>query len=422
MPKNIKQRENYSHNVKSLDRERAFTSRVKKGMIEHYQKLKQEKSEDDIENSTSDNYAVSNVVTAGKIGSRETTYAITGISEKTYNKVKMKYNEKRIDNKVNQSNNIQNYNQISEMQKEGKAQAVKKYQKEKLIKEKHKYKDIKEHSYKDNGVKENNNTIKIRTRENSKQLNNTNINAEINRPSHNELMKKSTIQKTKEKATSIKEKTKKVGKVIVNSGKKVVQGIKGIGMLLGAGGGFVIFLVIIIIMIAGLIKSVFGIFFTNDTASTETSSMSVSTSIQKLDEQVDDKIEEIENNVSYDKVIVNENTIYWKNIIVVYSVMASNRDGIDVAIIDERAFNRLEEIFNEVVEVSYDTSTYYVTSVHTVNGEEVREREARTRLEINVNCKTLDEMLEMYNFTDDERKQALEILSEEYDEMWESLL
>lgn len=472
MPKNIKQRERQSHTIRKLDREVAFTSRIKRRMIDQYQKARQQKNnKEDKENSNASNYAVSKVIRVGKRGSKETTYAITGISKDTYRNVKLKLLDRQMRKKQDkesvESNNENfiktreiaskedkiekdeitkpNYNQRSinsyknnrsrasienksdttietkeNIVSDNKAQAIKEYQKSKLIKEKKQYKIIREHSYRDNGIKENTNTIKIKTRENAKLLSHQPTNMQIKKPSQSSLMKKSSIQKTKEKATTLKEKGKKVGKAVVNGGKKVAKGVKGIGLFLGAGGGFVLLLVIVIIMIAGFFKSMFGIFFTNDTA-TSVGNISVGSALHQLEDQVNDEIEDIKDSVSYDKVVVDKETIWWKDIVAIYAVIASNRDGIDVANMDDRAFNKLKEIFDEVVDVDYETSTYYVTHVYTQNGEQVREREARTRLEINVTCKTFDDMVGMYSFSDAERNQALLLLSQEYDEMWEKI-
>ncbi len=163
----------------------------------------------------------------------------------------------------------------------------------------------------------------------------------------------------------------------------------------------------------------FGIFFADETATKNIENISVGTAINKLNEEVDNEIESIKNRVSYDKVMVYKNDIYWKDIISIYSVIATNRDGIDVDNMDERASNKLKEIFYDVVDIAYETSTYYVTHVYTVNGEKLSKREARTRLEITVNRMTFDEMVGKYGFSDAERNQALLLLSQEYDSMWE---
>lgn len=172
----------------------------------------------------------------------------------------------------------------------------------------------------------------------------------------------------------------------------------------------------------GFFKSIFGIFFTNDTAKTNINNISVGNAIEQLDKEVDNEIDRIKESVSYDKVVVYKDNIYWKDIITIYSVLASNRYGIDISSMDTTAYNKLKEIFNEVVDIDYETSTYYVTHVYTENGEQVKKREARTRLEINVSCLTFDEMVGIYGFSNDERNQALELLKPQYDSMWEAMI
>ena len=198
MPKNIKQRERQSHTIRKLDRDVAFTSRIKRRMIDQYQKARQQKSnKEDKENSNASNYAVSKVIRVGKRGSKETTYAITGISKDTYRNAKLKLLDRQMRKKQDkesvESNNENfiktreiaskedkiekdeitkpNYNQRSinsyknnrsrasienksdttietkeNIVSDNKAQAIKEYQKSKLIKEKQQYKNIREHS------------------------------------------------------------------------------------------------------------------------------------------------------------------------------------------------------------------------------------------------------------------------------------
>ena len=463
MPRDIKQKEKQDHSIKKLDKNTQFTSRIKRTMIDQYQRTWRDKSnKEEKENSNATNYATTKLMRVGDKGARETTFAITGVSKTAYNKAKMKLaeqrlkkkeeNEKKQDENKNTSliKNSENFNtevlkgkstngdiakkyyQVNSQRyikntssevniDNRKEKAIKDFQKKTLIKERQTFKDIKEHSYKDNGIKQISNPVKIKTRENS-GIHNVydNSKSQMQSKNANKLMKKSSLQKTKENTHKLKEKGKQVGKAVVNGGKKVAKGVNGIGVLLGAGGGFILLLMIIIIMIAGVFKSMFGIFFTNDTAKS-VDNISVGYALTKLEEQVDDEIEEIKQRESYDKVVVDKNTIWWKDIVAIYAVIATNRDGIDVANMDDRAFNKLKEIFDEVVDVNYEKSTYYVIHVHTVNGEQVREREARTRLDITVNCKTFDDMVGMYSFSDAERNQALLLLSQEYDEMWEKI-
>ena len=460
MPKDIKQKEKQNHSIKQLDRNTQFTSRIKRTMMDHYRKNKED-DKNDKEKSNATNYATSKLMRVGNRGARETAYVITGVSKKAYNKAKMKIIEQRLkkkeDDEKNQDDNkntdliktsentntdilkdkssnevtahnhyqtnSQRYikNISSELNTNNvKEKAIKDYQKKMLIKERQNNRTIKEHSYKDNGIKQNSNSLKIKTRENSGIKNSyDSTKTQLNHLKSNNLMKKSTLQKAKEKSSKLKENTKKVQKAIVNAGKKIKNGVKGIGLLIASGGGFILFLILIVIMIAGLLKSIFGIFFTNDTAKANIGNISVGTAIQQLEDEVDDEIDNIKKSVSYDKVVVDKGNIYWKDIISIYAVLASNRYEIDVSSMNDEAYQKLKEIFYEVVDIDYETSTYYVIYVHTVNGEQVRERQARTRLDIKVNCMTFDDMVGIYGFSVSERNQALLLLSQEYDDMWE---
>lgn len=465
MPRNIKQKKKQNHSIKQLDRNIQFTSRIKRTMIDQYQKARKDKSnKEDKENSNATNYAITRLTRISKGGTKETSFVVSGLSKNTYQSMKLKLaerkpekeNKSKIDNnrqkegetskkellENNQERNITTFNNPSynksvakssyeerkdrlyssesDMFEDNKAGAIKEYQREKLIKERQNYRNIKEHSYKNNGIKTNNNPLKVKTRE-SMQANREMIRMN-NIGKSNELMKKSNLQKVKENGTKVKRGAKKVGKTIVKSGKKVKDGLKGARAILTSGGGLVLLLIIIVILVAGVFKSMFGIFFADETATKNIGSISIGTAISKLDEEVDDEIESIKNQVSYDKAMVYKNDIYWKDIISVYAVIATNRGGVDVANMDEKAFNKLKEIFYDVVDIDYEISTYYVTHVSTVNGEKVSKREARTRLEITVNCMTFDEMVGKYGFSVSERNQALLLLSQEYDEMWNTIL
>ena len=109
MPKNIKQRERQSHTIRKLDREVAFTSRIKRRMIDQYQKARQQKNnKEDKENSNASNYAVSKVIRVGKRGSKETSFAITGISRNAYRNAKLKLAERQMRKKQDKENTESN--------------------------------------------------------------------------------------------------------------------------------------------------------------------------------------------------------------------------------------------------------------------------------------------------------------------------
>lgn len=257
MPKDIKIKEKDSHYIRKLDRRIAFTSRVKRNVGNQYEKLKKEdNNEQNVENANPTNYATTKVMRTGDRSARESTYIITGVSKSAYRKVKLKLAERKEEknSELEKESNVENNNEILKSRNKeltnrskddsqervktiktresntentntlNKASNIQKYQKQKLIKEKQNFKNIKEHNYKKNGIKTNNNLIKIRTREN---INNTsNLSADKNKLkfyNSNEVMKKSKLQNIKQNSTKVKNIAHKVGKALVNVAKKVVQ-------------------------------------------------------------------------------------------------------------------------------------------------------------------------------------------------------
>ena len=257
MPKKIKVKEKDSHSIRKLDRRIAFTSRIKRSVSNQYDRLKRDDNEEqNVENSNATNYASSKIMRTGDRGARESAYIITGVSKNAYAKAKMKLAERKEEknSELEKECNGENKNEILKSRNKeltdksvdekqdrlkmiktresntentntlNKASNIQKYQKQKLIKEKQNFKNIKEHNYKNNGIKTNNNLIKIRTREN---INNTsNLSADKNKLKFynpNEVMKKSKLQNIKQNSTKVKNIAHKAGKAVVNVAKKVVQ-------------------------------------------------------------------------------------------------------------------------------------------------------------------------------------------------------
>ena len=147
MPKNIKQRERQSHTIRKLDREVAFSSRIKRRMIDQYQKARlQKNNKEDKENSNASNYAVSKVIRVGKRGSKETTFAITGVSRNAYRNAKLKLLDrqtKKNQDKENTESNNENFIKTREV-----ASNENKIEKEEISKPNYNQRSI--NSYKNN--------------------------------------------------------------------------------------------------------------------------------------------------------------------------------------------------------------------------------------------------------------------------------
>lgn len=220
----------------------------------------------------------------------------------------------------------------------------------------------------------------------------------------------------------------------VNKAKKTVSAIKEISKkliavassmitILVSGGSLVISIVIIVVMIGGMFGSAFGFLFSNETPKTE-ENMSVKSAISKLEDEIDSKIEKLKEKTNYDSIRIENKNVEWKEILSIYAVVTTNRENkIDITNMNQENYEKLEKIFLKVVEVENHKEKYKVTVTTTdKNGNTEYKTKTKTRLIINVKCMTLEEMMDYYKMDKSEREQVKEMMSEEFEEMWESIL
>ena len=213
------------------------------------------------------------------------------------------------------------------------------------------------------------------------------------------------------------ERVRNIGSGVTNKTKK------GFGTaIIGLGVGLVVSIVTIIIMISAFLQSSIGFLFADDSVNYEIGDISIGDAKDKLEQELNEKVEEIKSNVDYDKLLIYGMNPNWKEILSIYAVLGANREGIDVTSMKEENLEFLRKIFWEVCEIDWDTSTYTVKHVYTENGERVEEYVERTKLEITLNTMDLDEMAGKYSLSNKEHEQLMELQKPEYQEMWAKLL
>lgn len=296
-----------------------------------------------------------------------------------------------------------------------KEKAIEEINKNKLINEKNKEKNF----FRTNELKTNNNS-KIQT-----------LNNKVSNVNFQESMKKYSINKIRNNNLKNKKnnivKTKNVAKKTVNSLKnfaeKVIKMAKSLTAILASGGGIAIIIVIIAVLIAGMFGSAFGLLFSNETPKTE-ESMSVNSAVKFLDNEIEEEIAYIKATTDYDSMRIENRSIVWRDVLSVYSVITTNRETkFDIMKMDGYNYDKLSEIFWEVVEVEHYTEKYKVKYTTTdENGNKVTKTKTKTRLIINVKAMTLEEMMEHFNMSKSEKKQVEEMMDGQFDEMWDMIL
>lgn len=194
-------------------------------------------------------------------------------------------------------------------------------------------------------------------------------------------------------------------------------------MLIASGGGFVVIIITIVLIIAGMFGSAFGFLFSDETPKTE-ENISVNSAVNFLDEEINDAISDIKANVDYDSIRIENRSIVWREVLSIYAVITTNREiKFNIMEMDNHNYDKLSEIFWEVVEVYYHTEKYKVSYVTTDSeGNKVTKTKTKTRLIINVESLSLEEMMEHYNMNKSEKKQVEEMMKGQFDEMWNEIL
>lgn len=210
-------------------------------------------------------------------------------------------------------------------------------------------------------------------------------------------------------------------KAVAASVKSAIAGIKAL-----AAGGFVSAVIIIIICIIALIAgSCFGIFFIGEDTG---SGITLQNVISEINNEYEAKITEIKNSNTYDVLEMSGNVV-WPEVLSVYAVKIAGdpKNPQEVVSMDENKKHILTDIFWEMNEITHSITSKtenVATETDDVNGNVVETTESKTRtyLYIKVIHKSVDEMAEQCGFSESQKEQLSELLSEYNKKMWSGVL
>ena len=219
------------------------------------------------------------------------------------------------------------------------------------------------------------------------------------------------------KAKAAAQTAKQAARVTAKAIKAAIAAAKALATALLAGGWVVVMIAVVICLIGLLVGSCFGIFFSGEDTGT---GQTIRTAIAQVNQEYQDKLEEIQSSHTYDTLEITGSQAVWKEVLAVYAVKTTtDPEGQDVASMDEEKLGRLAEVFWEMNQVSARVEIRTETS----EGEGGAAVEAEiTVLVISVSHKTAQEMAEQLGFDADQKEQLQELLSPEYDDLWNELL
>ena len=214
-------------------------------------------------------------------------------------------------------------------------------------------------------------------------------------------------------------------KAVAAAVKSAIAGIKALAVAIAAGGFVSVVIIIIICIIALIAGSCFGIFFIGEDTG---SGITLQTVISEINKEYEAKITEIKNSNTYDVLEMSGNVV-WPEVLSVYAVKIAGdpKNPQEVVSMDENKKRILTDIFWTMNAITHSTETKtenVATETDDVNGNVVETIESKTRtyLYIRVIHKSVDEMAEQYGFSEIQKEQLSELLSEDNKKMWNGVL
>ena len=232
-------------------------------------------------------------------------------------------------------------------------------------------------------------------------------------------------QRAKQAAQAAKETAKKVVDAVMAGLKALWAGIQALVVAIAAGGSTAVLVIVVICMIALVLASAFGIFFAGESSG---SGISIQEAVTQLNGEYQDRLEEIENNVTHDRQEIESNdgsyAIAWQDVLAVFAARTSGaEDGASGAVIDADNLDRLRDIMWDMNAVDYRTETDTQTvQVSNSSGGTTTTTITETVLVIELTHKTAEEMRTEYAFNARQNEYLTQLSGSDTAELWGQLL
>lgn len=215
-------------------------------------------------------------------------------------------------------------------------------------------------------------------------------------------------------------------KATIAAVKAIIAGVKALVAAIAAGGWVAVVVILVICLVALILGSVFGIFFSGEDSGTGMSMQSV---VREINAEYDNKLAEIKNGNAHDVLEMSGSRAVWKEVLAVYSVKVNTDpdNPQEVATMDESKKQLLTDIFWEMNEIRSSTDTKTETVItETDDGHgnivETESTVTQTYLYITVSHKTADEMAAQYGFNEEQKEYLAELLADENNSLWSQVL
>lgn len=221
---------------------------------------------------------------------------------------------------------------------------------------------------------------------------------------------------------------KKVAEATVKAVKATIAAVKELGALIAAGGTTAVVVIIVICLLAAIGGTCFGIFLSND--KTTGSDMTMTRAISTLTSEHYANLTAFKENFTYDTVEVQgDSNIEWKDVLAVYAVKTttSEDNAFEVVTINEEKLDLLRDIMSDMNKLTGVVTPKVVAQTVVTTDEEgnsIKTTEYVTKKVLTVNIIRLsaEQIIELYNFNDEQKKQLNELMSDDYTDLWNELI
>lgn len=221
---------------------------------------------------------------------------------------------------------------------------------------------------------------------------------------------------------------KKSAEATVRAIKVTVAAVKELGALIAAGGTTAVVIIIVLCLLAAIGGTCFGIFLSND--KTTGSDMTMTQAISTLTSEHYANLTAFKEGFTYDTAEVQgDSNIDWKDVLAVYAVKTttSEDNAFEVVTINEEKLDLLRGLMNDMNKLTGVVTPKVVAQTVVTTDEEgnsVKTTEYVTKKVLTVNIIRLsaEQIIELYNFNVEQKKQLNELMSDGYTDLWNELI
>ena len=215
-------------------------------------------------------------------------------------------------------------------------------------------------------------------------------------------------------------------KAIAAAIKAIVAAVEKLIAAIAAGGWVAVVVVVVICLIALIVCSCFGIFFSSEDKND--GSQTMREVVVEINQDYQNKLDTIKADNPYDELEMSGSRAVWPEVLSVYAVKTTTDpdNPQEVATVTEEKKQLLSDIFWAMNDISYRTKTDTETEIiESDDGHgnilEERKEVTKTTLYITVSHKTADQMSDQYRFNADQDEQLDELLNVD-NSMWMAVL